>query len=76
MSDSGDVTHRITISATGQGIDETTDSVKALGDAVDDPSTLSALQYINSTGRVPKSGTTAMLSACLRRASTVPPMPL
>ncbi len=35
MSDSGDVVRRITISATGDGIDSTTDSVNKLGDAFD-----------------------------------------
>jgi hypothetical protein len=38
MSDSGDVVRRITIQANGQGIDQTTDSVNKLGDAIDNTS--------------------------------------
>jgi hypothetical protein len=47
MSDSGDLVRRITISATGEGIDSTTDSVNGLGDAFDNVSKKSQDSFTN-----------------------------
>src|SRR5712672_2554056 len=38
MADNGDVIRRITVQATGEGIDSTTNSVTGLGDAIDNTS--------------------------------------
>src|SRR5579871_6176749 len=40
MADSGDIVRRVTITATGEGVDSTTQSVKNLGDAAEDTSSL------------------------------------
>lgn len=65
MADGGDVVKRITITANGEGIDSTTSSVNALGDAFDNASkkSQSAFEGVGTAGAI--GGLIAGLSAAL-----------